>query len=291
MPAAPKMHADEVDVDVELVRRLLGAQFPQWAELPIEPFRHGGTDHFIYRVGDGLQVRLPKHESSTGQVEKELRALPRLRPLLPVELPHPLACGEPGCGYPFTWGVYEWLTGEPPREGSAQLACDLAAFLQALQRLPVEGESPVNTRGAPLARRDDAFRSALAQLEGEVDVAAVLAAWERALAAPDHDGPPVLIHGDVLPANLLVRDAGLTAVLDWGLFGAGDPACDYLIAWTLLAPVRDAFRAALELDDATWEQSRGWALSHGVIALPYYLHTNPPMVGHARSAIANVLSE
>src|SRR5579884_1989592 len=114
------MHADEVDVDVALVRRLLRAQFPQWAELPIEAFEHGGTDHFIFRLGDELQAR------------------PRLRPHLPVDLPEPLACGEPAEGYPFTWGIYRWLPGEPPLEASATLARDLADFLHALQHLPVE---------------------------------------------------------------------------------------------------------------------------------------------------------
>jgi aminoglycoside phosphotransferase (APT) family kinase protein len=78
-------------------------------------------------------------------------------------------------------------------------------------------------------------------------------------------------------------------VLDWGLFGAGDPACDYMIAWSLLAPVRDELRGAAAVDDATWDRARGWALSHGVIALPYYRNTNPPMAAHARTAIAAVL--
>ena len=285
------MHADEVRVSAELVRALLRRQFPEWSELPIVAFDHGGTDHFIFRLGGELQARLPKHEPSTGQVEKELRILPRLRPHLQVELPKPLARGLPGEGYPFTWGVYRWLPGEPPRDGSVELAGDVAGFLHALQQLPVEDEAPVNTRGAPLARRDRAFREALARLGGEVDTAAVASAWDAALAAPEWDGAPVLIHGDMLPANLLVREGRLSAVLDWGLFGAGDPACDYLIAWSLLAPVREAFRSAAAVDDATWARARGWALSHGVIALPYYKHTNPPMAAHARSAIAGVLAD
>jgi aminoglycoside phosphotransferase (APT) family kinase protein len=285
------MHDDEVLVSEELVRALLRAQFPRWSSLPVAAFAHGGTDHFIFRLGEELQVRLPKHAPSTGQVEKELRILPRLAPHLPVAVPEPLARGEPGEGYPFTWGIYRWLDGEPPGEASTQLAHDLAAFLRALQALPVEDEAPVITRGAPLARRDRSFREALAQLHGEIDVAAAEAAWERALAAPEHEAAPVLIHGDMLPANLLVRGGRLSAVLDWGIFGAGDPACDYLIAWSLLAPVRDAFRAAAGIDEATWARARGWALSHGVTALGYYLHTNPPMVEHARSAIAGVLAD
>jgi len=285
------MHDDEVLVSEELVRALLRSQFPEWSELPVVPFAHGGADHFIFRVGDELQVRLPKHEPSTGQAEKEQRILPRLAPHLPVAVPEPIARGEPGEDYPFTWGVYRWLPGEPARKASVALARDVASFLHALQQVPVEGEGPVNSRGAPLARRDRAFRESLARLGDEVDCAAVASAWDAALAAPEWDGAPVLIHGDMLPANLLVRGGRLSAVLDWGIFGAGDPACDYLIAWSLLAPVRDAFRSAAGIDEATWARARGWALSHGVTALGYYLHTNPPMVQHARSAIAGVLAD
>jgi len=246
------MHDDEVLVSEELVRALLRSQFPEWSELPVVPFAHGGTDHFIYRLGDELQVRLPKHAPSTGQVEKEQRILPRLAPHLPVAVPEPIVRGEPGEDYPFTWGVYRWLPGEPARKASVALARDVASFLHALQQVPVEGEGPVNSRGAPLARRDRGFRESLARLADEVDRAAVASAWDAALAAPEWNGAPVL---------------------------------------SLLAPVRDAFRSAAGIDEATWARARGWALSHGVTALGYYLHTNPPMVEHARSAIAGVLAD
>ena len=41
--SASKMHVDEVDIDVALVRRLLAAQFPQWADLSIAPVHSAGT--------------------------------------------------------------------------------------------------------------------------------------------------------------------------------------------------------------------------------------------------------
>ena len=58
------MHADEIDTDASLVRRLLASQFPQWADLSIERVSSGGTDNAIYRLGDDLAVRLPRIERS-----------------------------------------------------------------------------------------------------------------------------------------------------------------------------------------------------------------------------------
>src|SRR5439155_18935259 len=100
------MHADEVHTDVELVRRLLAEQFPEWAELPVEPVRYFGTDNAIYRLGPELSVRLPRSEHNVAQLEKERVWLRRLAPLLPLAVPLPLALGAPGAGYPFDWAVY-----------------------------------------------------------------------------------------------------------------------------------------------------------------------------------------
>src|SRR5215208_7595693 len=109
---AGKMHADEVDTDVALVRRPLAAQFPQWADLLIQPVPSAGTDNALYRLGDHLVVRLPRIKGATGQVDKEHQWLPRLAPHLPLAIPAPLAKGTPGEGYPFHCSVYRWLEGE-----------------------------------------------------------------------------------------------------------------------------------------------------------------------------------
>lgn len=161
----------------------------------------------------------------------------------------------------------------------------------ALQRIDPTDAPATMSRAQPLIARDSATRAALSHLHSEIDVEAALRAWDRALEAPNWEGKKVWVHGDLLAANLLLRDGRLSAVLDWGSLCAGDPACDLMIAWSLLTPVRDKFRAAVRVDDSTWERGRGWALSQAVIALPYYLHTNPPMVAHARSAIAGVLAD
>jgi aminoglycoside phosphotransferase (APT) family kinase protein len=294
MPAE-KMHADEVETDVHLVRRLLAAQFPHWAELPIAPVESAGTDNALYRLGDDMAVRLPRIHWATGQVDKEQRWLPKLAPVLPVAIPVPLGRGEPGEGYPWSWSVYGWLEGQNPsvdRLADPQLlATDLAAFIAALQRLDL-ADGPQAGRGVPLARRDADTRTAIDALRGTVDTDAVTAVWEAALRAPEWTGAPVWLHSDLAPGNLLIIDGRLSGVIDFAGVGVGDPAGDLPVAWNLLpAEARNVFRAALGVDDATWERGRGWALSIALIQLPYYRDTNPVLAAGARHTIAEVLSD
>ena len=125
-----------------------------------------------------------------------------------------------------------------------------------------------------------------------IDTDAARAAWEISLTAPEWPGPPVWIHGDVMPGNLLVRDGRLSAVIDWEAFGTGDPATDLMVAWNLLpADARPVFRAELEVDDDTWARGRGWALWTGLLALPYYKETNPLFAENARYRIGEVLAD
>ena len=295
-----KMHADEVDTDVALVGRLLAAQFPQWADLPIEPVRSAGTDNALYRVGDAMVVRLPRIHWAVGQVQKEQEWLPRLAPVLPLAIPVPLAKGMPEDSYPWEWSVYPWLEGENATierlADPDEAATELARFVGALQRIdaaggPFPGEHN-SSRGEPLATRDAGTRAVIASLAAEVDVDAVTAAWEAALQVPEWHGPPVWIHGDLQSGNLLAVEGRLSAVIDFGCLGVGDPACDVMSAWLYLsAETRDVFRAALTVDDATWARGRGWALSVGLVALPYYENTNPVLAGIARRAIDEVLAD
>lgn len=295
-----KMHAGEVETNVSLVRRLLAKQFPQWSNLSIEPVPSAGTDNAIYRLGDNLAARLPRIGWASGQADFEREWLPRLAPHLPLAIPIPLALGEPGEGYPWRWAVYRWLEGESATverlADPRQAAKDLARFIAALREIdPANGPiSEPGQRGAPLATRDAETRAAIADSRsilnpGEID--AVIAVWEAALQAPVWDGPPVWLHADLQAGNLLVQQGRLSAIIDWGALGVGDPACDYQIAWNFFsADSRDAFRAALHDDDATWSRGRGWALSVALIALPYYVNTSPPIAQRSRYTIAEVLA-
>jgi aminoglycoside phosphotransferase (APT) family kinase protein len=295
-----KMHADEVATDVSLVRRLLAGQFPRWAGLAIEPVASAGTDNAIYRLGDDLAVRLPRIHWAAGQAQKEQRWLPHLAPHLPLAIPVPLATGGPAEGYPWHWSVSPWLEGENATgeriADLSQAATDLADFVAALQRIdssrgPHAGPHNFG-RGVPLAMRDAGARAAIPAWDGIVDTGTVTAAWDEALRVPAWDGPPVWLHGDLTAGNLLAKAGRLTAVIDFGCLGVGDPAADLIVAWNLLSgESREVFRATLSVDDATWARGRGWALALALGALPYYRDTNPVIVASSRHAINAVLAD
>jgi aminoglycoside phosphotransferase (APT) family kinase protein len=294
-----KMHADEVATDADLIRRLLAAQFPDWAELPIAPVASAGTDNALYRLGDDLAVRMPRIHWAVGQVEKEARWLPELAPRLPLAIPAPLAVGEPGEGYPWRWGVYRWLVGDavqPDRiDDPVSLARDLGRFVRALHAIDASGgpapDSHNSGRGRPLIDRDDSTRTALESLRDEIDVEAATALWDAALAAPAWNRLPVWVHGDLQAGNLLATGGRLSAVIDFGCLGAGDPAVDLLPAWNLFSgEAREAFRAELNVDDATWARGQGWALSVAAIALPYYRDSNPMLADSSRRVFAALLT-
>jgi aminoglycoside phosphotransferase (APT) family kinase protein len=293
------MHADELEIGPSLVRRLLEAQFPQWADLSITLVEPRGTDNALYRLGGELVVRLPRRDRTVLTLEKELAWLPRIAPFLPLPVPAPVAIGAPTEEYAWTWSVYSWLEGEsatPDRLTDArQAGLDLAAFVAALQRIdPAGAPGPGEHnffRGEPLVNRDAAVRASIETLRDELDVAAVGAIWEAALGAPEWRRPGVWIHGDLDARNLLAAEGRLSAVIDWGSLGVGDPASDVMAAWKVLTPRgREAFRTALAVDDATWQRARGWALSQALGALSYYtLETNAVLVREAQRWLAEVL--
>ncbi len=292
-----KMHADDIETSVALIRRLLSAQFPQWMDLPISRVTSYGTDNYIYRLGDQLAVRLPRRPGwAVEQVRLEATWLPRLAPQLPLALPVQVAMGHPAEGYPFDWAVYEWLPGSDANgtlRDLNQAAADLAAFIAALRRVDTAGAHPriAHARGGPLAEADDMVRRSVAQLGSRVDGGAVLRSWDESLSAPEWAGPDVWVHGDLLPGNLLVANGRLAAVIDFGGLNAGDPACDLQPAWNMFSgDSRRRFRAELGADDASWLRGRGWALQ-AVAALNDYWDTNPRIVRQCSRALAEVLAD
>lgn len=289
------MHVDEFEIDAFLVQRLLSKQFPLWTNLPLKPVPSAGTDNALYRLGDEMVVRLPRIGWAVDAIEKECEWLPKLAPFLPFSIPVPLGKGTPTEDYPWPWSVYRWLEGSNPIVGQIPdpvlLTNDLVKFIRAMHKISLPN-GPLSNRGVPLEKQDVETRKALRQLEGMIDVQTVTTIWETALQAPKWSKPPVWIHGDLSPGNLLIQNGKLSAVIDFGILGVGDPACDLIIAWNLLpAHLRNAFRNALEVDDATWERGRGWALSNALIALPYYNDTNPVLANNARHVIQEVIEE
>jgi aminoglycoside phosphotransferase (APT) family kinase protein len=210
-------------------------------------------------------------------------------------VPVPLAKGTPGEGYPWPWSVYQWLEGENPTiehiSEFGSLATEIAQFVTALHSINLTG-GPAATRGVPLKMRDDPTRSAIKELEEIIDTNAVTTVWDAALQIPVWSELPAWVHGDLSPGNLLCINHKLSAVIDFGGLGMGDPACDLIVAWNLLpANMRNTFHAALKVDDDTWMRGRGWALSVALIQLPYYLKTSPVIVSNAQHVIHEILAD
>jgi aminoglycoside phosphotransferase (APT) family kinase protein len=292
------MHDDQIDSDVTLVRFLLEAQLPQWADLPLAEVESSGTDNALYRLGPDLVVRMPLRPSATVSIEKEHRWLPLLAPHLPLEIPVPMARGEPTPQFPWPWSVVSWIEGEDAITASFpihQAATDVGRFIAVLHGIdPTGGPEPRGSsgRGVPLANRDRSTRWAIEAAGALVDTGAIIAGWEKALMVPAWNRPGVWVHGDVAAGNILFRAGRLTAVIDWGCLGIGDPACDLIIAWEIFdADARAVLRSELGVDDATWERGRGWALSTAIGELSYYRDTNPFMAGRARRQLAAALNE
>ena len=293
------MHPDMHPVDEDLVRRLIAAQFPGWAGRAVARWPSGGTVNAMFRLGDDMVVRLPLVRSGAPDVSREQEWLPRLAPRLPVRIPEVLGAGKPGEGYPWPWSVYRWLPGRPAEAGALTqpvgLAEDLAAFVTAMRSVTLPA-APHAYRGGPLASLDAGTRAAIAQLRAlpaeNIDCDAATAVWEQALWAPAPQEPPVWLHADLMPGNILLdADGRLAAVIDFGCAGTGDPACDLFPAWNLLPPpARKVFREALATDDPTWTRGQGRTLSQALIALPYYRTSNPSMAHNARHVSTAVLT-
>ncbi|GAA4005867.1 aminoglycoside phosphotransferase family protein [Deinococcus rubellus] len=294
------MHPDETETSPALARRLMAAQFPQWAGLPLKRLRSSGTVNAIYRLGDDMVVRLPLIHWGKDDAVKEAYWLPRLAPLLPLAIPVPLAVGQPGGGYPFAWSIHRWLDGEEATLESvadeSQLALDLAAFISALQETAPPKQTSTELLSAYgqdfLSRMDDFTRASTAACEGMFDTALAAHLWQDALMLPAWSGLPVLLHGDMQSGNLLAQQGRLSAVIDFGALGLGDPAVDLKVAWGMLtAAGRQTFRAALRVDDDTWARGRAWALAKGVQAVGYYRVSNPVFFERSLSAVTEVLGE
>jgi aminoglycoside phosphotransferase (APT) family kinase protein len=296
------MPAAEVEVSADLVRLLLADQHPDLARLPVE-FLANGWDNELYRVGDGLVARLPRRALGAEIIKNEQRWLTGLAPRLPLPIPYPERIGVPAHGYPYSWSVVPYLPGVPAAEASsfdpAGAAAVVGGFLGALH-IPAPADAPANPfRGVPLAERAGNFAANLALLTGQVDRDAVLRVWEVVLAAPRYDGPPVWLHGDLHPANVLVNDGQVSGVIDFGDITAGDPASDLSVAWMLLPlDCHGSFWSAYQAaggasgrgDDALRARARGWALNLAIVFLAHS-EGNPVLLETGRRTLSTVLED
>jgi len=256
---------DEFRFEQDLVRALLREQHPDLAGLELRDVA-GGWDNQLWRLGAELAVRLPRTERAPALLRTEQKWLPVLAGRLPLPTPAPVRIGRPSARFGHTWTVARWVDGEPADHTPitrADAAETLAGFLRALHRR-APAKAPANSaRGVPLARMRDAFDGSLEVVaDDDPSADAARQIWAKAVAAPAWRGAPTWLHGDLHPANVVVREGTLSGVIDFGEMCAGDPATDLSAAWILLpAGTASRFFGAYEdADQATVARARGWAV-------------------------------
>jgi aminoglycoside phosphotransferase (APT) family kinase protein len=293
---AATMHAG---IDAMLVRRLVAEQFAHWAHLAVRPVEPSGWDNRTFRLGEQMLARLPNAPEYAAQVSKEQLWLQTLAPLLPLPIPQPLAIGTPALGYPWHWSVYRWIEGQQASRERIADRCELAAsltrFLNAMRCVDATGgpaAGPHNFhRGGPLWTYDEQTRQAISALTNRIDTSVAMQVWEQAMAT-SWQRAPVWVHGDVSAGNLLLREGRLSAVIDFGNLGVGDPACDLSIAWTLLdGESRDVFQNELGLDEGTWLRGRAWALWKAAILVAGLTASSASETAQAWRVLNEVLAD
>jgi aminoglycoside phosphotransferase (APT) family kinase protein len=308
---ASALHDDEIPVDTGSVRALVDRAMPQYVDLPVRRLASSGSTNALFRLGEGLLVRLPRRPGGSAAISKEARWLPVVGPRLPVRVPEVLSVFEPSRDFPERWSVVGWIDGEHPEPVGpetpndprrADLALDLAEVVGALRRARVPSAALSDPdlrwyRGDPLAAMDEVTRQNiehcrdLGDFDLDLDVARRL--WDEAIRLPGagERGTPRWHHADLAAENLLVRDGRLAAVLDFGSLSVGDPTVDLVIAWEVLdPPAREVFRRRLGVDDATWLRGRAWALCITLMVW-YYWSTMPDRRASRVAVGRNVLAD
>ena len=295
------MHADQLAVDLPMVRALVDDQFPQWRGLALRPVASQGTVNAIVRIGDRLAARFPLQPADASQARAwlaaEAAAARELRGATRFATPEPVALGEPGAGYPMPWSVQTWLPGviatDDDPAASLGFAEDVAEFIEGVRAMDLRGRVFSGSgRGGELAVHEEWVRLCLRESEGLLDVARLRRLWAELRELPRGGAPDVMSHKDLIPGNVLVRDGRLAGVLDVGGLGPADPALDLVGAWHLLGRAgRQVVRTRLKCGDLEWQRGRAWAFVQALGAHWYYVVSNPPMSRMGATTLRRVLQE
>lgn len=288
-------------ITLPLVTNLVAEQFPQWTHLPINPVELSGIDNQTFRLGTDMCIRLPSAQGYVAQVKKEQTWLPMLAPHLSVPIPLPLAMGKPSKNYPSPWSVYRWIEGESANILNLNklllqsLAEALAKFLTQLQQIDTKNAPLPGLhnywRGAHPSIYDAETRATITKLSYLIDAKKATSVWKKALKSK-WNNQSVWVHGDFASGNIILKNQQLVAVIDFGCTAIGDPACDLVIAWTLLNnESRKIFKEQINLDSDTWARARGWALWKANFELATLKDKTNPTAMKQRQIIGEILNE
>ncbi len=287
-----KMHTDEIEISDNTVIKLIREQFPQFGDFPISRVKSTGTVNAIYRLGEEYCIRLPLLPWADKSLRKECDILPFIAGKVTLAIPQVIGLGKPNAEYPLAWAIYGWLNGEiydGTLTDETETAKALARFITELHSIEVPEGAPKAGR-KPLRELDESTVNALKECKGDIDEKKALKLWDELLSTTPWDGNPVWIHADLLKPNLLVSNLRLSAVIDFGSAGVGDPAFDIIPAWAVLTSnARGLFRSILNVDDNTWLRAQAYALHQAALIIPYYRESNPAFVVQAKHTIENML--
>jgi aminoglycoside phosphotransferase (APT) family kinase protein len=296
------LHEHEILADQATVKSLLEAQCPDWAGLSLSQ-AGAGTDNTMYRLGDELLVRLPRTADKAMSLRKEQTWLTRLAPLLERQIPEPVHAGTPTSTFPLPWSVYRWIDGEEAQPDTVQdwaaFGTELAAFVRALHHVDLMGATRTGDlswyRGGSLHACDEwisqCFEDCRNTVATELDIESLRRLWRAGLDLPEPPVPPVWLHGDLKPTNLLVAKGKLHAVIDFGCLSVGFPDAEHATIWDLPVHARQAYWIAMNLDDATWTRARAWAIAVGVSGISYYWHSYPAFAAECRARLQEILDD
>lgn len=284
-----------MNIDIKLVQQLIQHQFVQWATLPIYPVENMGHDNRTFHLGKEMSIRLPSAKEYVLQAKKEQTWLPYLQRHLRFSIPTIIAKGKPEGIFPYEWTIYKWLDGEFARKENIcdmeEFARQLAIFLQELQS--------IDCQGGPVAGAHNFYRGGSLQVYHQETMKAIekqtifdkkklLQMWQESLASR-YQGKPVFVHGDMAPTNILVKEGKLSAIIDFGILGVGDPACDLAMYWTFFTGhSRQVFKDTLAMDESMWLRARGWVLWKALISL---FEVEEKRVSEAKDIVSLLLDE
>jgi aminoglycoside phosphotransferase (APT) family kinase protein len=290
-----QLHEGQIIIDAAVVKKLVKTQFAEYKDLPISEFNSSGTVNSIFRLGDDYCIRLPILKQYADSLLREYNILPYLSKKLTVKIPRPVKLGSPDASYPFSWAIYTWLDGSPYDNDKItdykHIVPELAGFITALHSVDLLDDAPKAGR-APLLALNTVTQEALNNSKAEIDYKKAVKIWETLLNTPAWDKKPVWIHADLLKSNILTKNNHIAAIIDFGSAGIGDPAFDFIAAWTLFdRKNRQLFRKLLNIDDIVWRRACAYALHQAAIGIPYYRKSNPEFVRQSIWTIEEIIMD